>query len=253
MTPHGKAHHVVHCLLTPLTGAAVRRWSPVEGRSCDNLMARGNRNCGNRLPEDSGCGFLPELDLRQRCWQRRTSAPRCARQREVQSTVLRGGVSCGANHSGEFARRQTSGRTNMSAKISALRTGEFPSATWPGSPRLERQNSSSQSAPAATRDHAGDGCAASARRPARSMPLWLTSSRGLSESPAPTGLQASGVCGPERVEFGASQFSSGDGLGIQQPGSNTWGGLFVPTAPSGRADESAMCPAVARSFEGRAA
>lgn len=42
--------------------------------------------------------------------------------------------------------------------------------------------------------------------------------------------------------------SSGDGLGIQQPGSITWGGLFVPTAPSGRADESAMCPAVARSF-----
>lgn len=47
--------------------------------------------------------------------------------------------------------------------------------------------------------------------------------------------------------------SSGDGLGIQQPGSMTWGGFFVPTAPSGRADESAMCPAVARSFEGRAA
>lgn len=46
--------------------------------------------------------------------------------------------------------------------------------------------------------------------------------------------------------------SSGDGLGIQQPGSMTWGGLLVPTAPSGRADESAMCPAGARSFEGRA-
>ena len=46
--------------------------------------------------------------------------------------------------------------------------------------------------------------------------------------------------------------SSGDGLGIHQPGSNTWGGLFAPTAPSGRADESAMCPAVARSDEGRA-
>lgn len=47
--------------------------------------------------------------------------------------------------------------------------------------------------------------------------------------------------------------SSGDGLGIHQPGSITRGGFFVPTAPSGRADESAMCPAVARSFEGRAA
>lgn len=47
--------------------------------------------------------------------------------------------------------------------------------------------------------------------------------------------------------------SSGDGLGIQQPGSMTWGGFFVPTAPSGRADESAMCPAVARSLSRRAA
>lgn len=46
--------------------------------------------------------------------------------------------------------------------------------------------------------------------------------------------------------------SSGDGPGIQQPGSMTWGGPLVPTAPSGRADESAMCPAVAR-FNRRAA
>ena len=53
-------------------------------------------------------------------------------------------------------------------------------------------------------------------------------------------------------ELAAQSFSSGDGLGIQQPGSMTWGGLLVPTAPSGRADESAMCPAVARSFSGRA-
>lgn len=103
MTPPGKLHHVVLHSCTPRTGAAVRRWSPVEGRSCDNLMAHGNRNCGNRLPDDSGCGFLPDLDLRQRCWRgfRRgqTSGPRSARQRTVQSTVLRGGVRSWANHS----------------------------------------------------------------------------------------------------------------------------------------------------------
>ena len=51
MTPPGKLHHVVLHSCTPRTGAAVRRWSPVEGRSCDNLMAHGNRNCGNRLPD----------------------------------------------------------------------------------------------------------------------------------------------------------------------------------------------------------
>lgn len=47
--------------------------------------------------------------------------------------------------------------------------------------------------------------------------------------------------------------SSGDGLGIHQPGSNTRGGSLPATAPSGRAAEAATCPAVARSNEGRAA
>jgi hypothetical protein len=41
--------------------------------------------------------------------------------------------------------------------------------------------------------------------------------------------------------------SSGGGLGIHQPGSNTRGGFFAATAPSGRARDRAMCPAAARS------
>lgn len=40
--------------------------------------------------------------------------------------------------------------------------------------------------------------------------------------------------------------TSGDGLGIQQPGSMTWGTKAKVQTPSGRADDSAMCPAVAR-------
>lgn len=101
----------------------------------------------------------------------------------------------------------------------------------------------------------------------------------------PTGLQASGTCGPERAEFGAPQFqstlvpamavdtaaapdfsdrpvavvvhlfSSGGGLGIHEPGSQTSGGfLRVTTARSGRARDRAKCPAPARcSYAGRAA
>lgn len=46
--------------------------------------------------------------------------------------------------------------------------------------------------------------------------------------------------------------SSGDGLGIQQPGSNTLATRAKVKGQSGRADDSAMCPAVARSFSGRA-
>ncbi len=40
--------------------------------------------------------------------------------------------------------------------------------------------------------------------------------------------------------------SSGDGLGNHQPGSITSGGSLYATARSGRALESARCPAVAR-------
>jgi hypothetical protein len=64
-----------------------------------------------------------------------------------------------------------------------------------------------------------------------------------------------GVTSRERP---ASNCSSGGGLGIQQPGSNTRGEpasfpCRLP-APSGRARDRAMCPAVARSFyKGRAA
>lgn len=46
----------------------------------------------------------------------------------------------------------------------------------------------------------------------------------------------------------APNSSSGDGLGIHEPGSMTWGGDTVATAPSGRADESAKCPAVTGSI-----
>ncbi len=47
--------------------------------------------------------------------------------------------------------------------------------------------------------------------------------------------------------------SSGGGLGIHEPGSNTRGFASRRQSPSGRARNRAMCPAVARSFVGRAA
>ena len=147
-------------------GATVRRRTPVEWEIYDNFVATGNLN-------PVVCGSLSQV--------RQTSRRRFSAALEAQSTVLRGGVRSWANHSGEFARRQTSGRTNMSAKIFALWTGEFPSATWPASQRLAKQNSFLRSAPAATRDRAADGCAASARRPVRSMRWSPTSSLGLND------------------------------------------------------------------------
>jgi hypothetical protein len=41
--------------------------------------------------------------------------------------------------------------------------------------------------------------------------------------------------------------TSGDGLGIHQPGSNTQGFAIQHQAPSGRARNRAKCPAVTRS------
>lgn len=49
-----------------------------------------------------------------------------------------------------------------------------------------------------------------------------------------------------------ADFSSGDGLGIHQPGSITRGTRAKVKTPSGRARDRAMCPAVARCNEGRA-
>lgn len=56
-----------------------------------------------------------------------------------------------------------------------------------------------------------------------------------------------------RRRFVCDSPRSGDGLGIHQPGSNTRGTRAKVQTPSGRAAEAATCPAVARSFEGRAA
>lgn len=47
--------------------------------------------------------------------------------------------------------------------------------------------------------------------------------------------------------------SSGDGLGIHQPGSNTLATRAKVKGQSGRAAEAATCPAVARFIQGRVA
>lgn len=51
---------------------------------------------------------------------------------------------------------------------------------------------------------------------------------------------------PFPTAVGVNFSSSSDGLGIHEPGSNTRGDRSAMTAPSGRALESANCPAVAR-------
>lgn len=57
----------------------------------------------------------------------------------------------------------------------------------------------------------------------------------------------------DRAERRSSNFSSGDGLGIHQPGSMTRGFASPRQPASGRARDRAKCPAVARFNQGRAA
>ncbi len=266
MTPHGKAHHVVHCFYSPSRGASVRRRTPVECQSYDNFVAMGNGNT-------PGCGIAPLMY--------QTSGPRSAGRRTVQSTVLRGGVRSWANHSqdGGAGQNDLGKKTSLSLfsavasssqraasslatglqLASASRAASAPSAT----PTLSSQASRSLMSTRCTRSTARCSLiechSESNQRQSRNG--WdhrsrktiyrrngVVSRRAMPRSVATTSENLD-VTGRRDAHLFSS---SGDGLGIQQPGSMTWGGFFVPTAPSGRADESAMCPAVARSFSGRA-
>lgn len=84
-----------------------------------------------------------------------------------------------------------------------------------------------------------------------SNPSPATSSRGDESHRAP----ARGAYLGRSAERSAPRdpFSSGDGLGIQQPGSNTLATRAKVKGQSGRARDRAMCPAVARFSQGRAA
>ncbi len=76
---------------------------------------------------------------------------------------------------------------------------------------------------------------------ARSQPTWK---ERVGKAVAPAGIKP----GPRETNQ-----PSDDGLGIHEPGSMTWGGRLATPAPSGRARDRAMCPAVIRFNEaGRA-
>lgn len=278
MTPHGKAHHIAHSSCSPTyAGASVRRRTPVECQSYDNSMANGKRNLDRRF----ACGGAPQM--------RKTSGRYFSTALQARLTVLREGrVQSWGQVRISGARRQIRGGSFMSPKKSDLWIGEFPSAISRSSRSPERQLNTWSSAAAATAARRSDGCRAQARRQAvLSAQLLPISCLGFDECRRESNQRQSrngwGTCdGPRKTIYrrngvvsrramprsvattsenldvtgrrDAHLFSSsGDGLGIQQPGSMTWGGFFVPTAPSGRADESAMCPAVARSLSRRAA
>ena len=177
MTLPGKTQNNSHGCYSPERGASVRTRAPVEGAHHDNFAAFEKRNYGLTFV----CGRSSRgADVTLfHSGTRAGSARHCAAGMPARSRSLLRGVgvcSWGTNqrHDGRF--RQIAARTNLSAKISGLGIGEFPSAISQGSQHLARQNTISPSAPARIRDRRADGCAATARRPLPSTPSWPTSS-----------------------------------------------------------------------------
>jgi hypothetical protein len=90
------------------------------------------------------------------------------------------------------------------------------------------------------------GCAANGAPFCRVCELQIS----ISESAGRSAVAMAGaeVVPQPPVPAVALHSNSGDGLGVHKPGSHTWGGDLLATAPSGRADDSAKCPAVTGSL-----
>ncbi len=197
MTPHGKANNIAHNTQTPLTiGATASPRTPVEGSVYDNFAATGkiirrNCQCGDH---SSLCAARtryasPYTAFQPVRVQPADRLPRSSRAPAARSTVLfvyqvRGVASWWGNQARGTARRQISGRTKMSAKISGRASGEFPSAISPGSQPLARPNTILPSARAKTRDRHADGCGAIMLQLLPSMLSWPTSSPGSNDGRA---------------------------------------------------------------------
>lgn len=95
--------------------------------------------------------------------------------------------------------------------------------------------------------------AASSRRAGCPIASPARNGRQTSSSPASASRQRGRFSRSTARGLSGANSSSGGGLGIQQPGSMTRGGSAATPAPSGRARDRAICPAVARSNERRAA
>jgi hypothetical protein len=191
--------------------------------------------------------------------------PHCVSALQVRSTVLRGGVS--------FPNRARCRRCGQGEREEQLffesrrarRPLDLVSRAW-RSGRTSPQPFS-RSAPDALSVPQTSTSAATASLPMK--PSWSCSmscgpASGLEEYPRGVRYSSQGSLRNGRRHFGADDrslaalsarlvFSSGDGLGIQQPGSMTCGFASARQPASGRADESAKCPAVARFNDRRAA
>lgn len=211
-------------------------------------------------PARAGRPVMRSAPWSRTSWCGSDRSPRCAAALPVGSTVLlRGGVASWEQSRISGAHRQIARLQNSAAKISRPIGGEDYSASSPSTLTRDRRLSSY----AASRATATASAPFTTGLPAAPMRRCPSSSRcSATFSLTDGGLVsarlvfiscvggAAAARQPHKLKVTGSSpvpaTSSGGGLGIQQPGSMTRGFASQRQPPSGRADESAMCPAAAR-------
>lgn len=190
MTPHGKTNNNSHNNPLQYTRIQQGYGNTTTGYGVE-LFGLGTEHsipqCQKPSASPEGC-HQPQRAARADC-EAYAQQPSAIKSRVIVSRHLtvQGCVRSAswANQSREGGCRQISGRTNLSAKISAARIGEFLSAISQGSHHPARPNTTLRSEPAKTRDRRAAGFAAMLPRRLPSMPSWLTSSRGSNDRAYP--------------------------------------------------------------------
>ncbi len=268
MTPHGKANHNAHTQQPPSVFVLVANRTTAakkpEVEKCHSLYFQPRVECAAQ----GLAAVAPQIyGLVQRVAQAAYTAPYCASAHPSRLTVLRsvGGVSWANQARGGACRRERTSEQLFSHQFQEKKSpvsvglyGRFgltppePISPSARAARSARLNSTSQ----------GTGSLPMRRSWSFSTNCGRASGRDQSCGGVESGhasalrrLPAKYQVGPARdfpikpragVAPGPQDFSSGDGLGNHQPGSNTWGGRNTRPAPSGRARDRAICPAVAR-------
>jgi hypothetical protein len=285
MTPRRKSQNYSHYFYSPKKGATVRRRTPVDAAVYDNLAAIGNLIPVQFYKCDAGSRVFrietriaslfaatqPKRDARAE------SVQRCAGAFRVRSTMLlRGGVSSWESNQQRdgVAGQSDLGKKTSLSLFSAVASSSPRAASSPviglrskstsraASARLATPISSSQDDRSQTRKLCMRSTALCSPNECRSESNQRQGRNGWGQRPRKTIDRRNGVVSrrvvPRSMTRGARKcaprdFSSGDGLGIQQPGSMTRGFASLRQPPSGRARDRAMCPAVARFIDRRAA
>jgi len=202
---------------------------PRKANHVSHLYPRTGASAPRRAPVEGSLygnfAVVVNTNYGNRMFAAQTEARRCAGVFQVQSRVLRGGVAWW-------------NQDRISAAGGQERTSE--QLFIPGAKIFRGSDLSSGRSGPTTRSQVSP-CERSARSATRAF------SSTASASPTPK------RCMRSTARSSATNSSSGDGLGIQQPGSMTRGFASRRQPPSGRARDRATCPAVARFIERRAA